>query len=39
MAEKNRLTGKKSNENFFALLTEPWQKYLKPVNINKRKPP
>lgn len=26
MAEKNRLTGKKSNENFFALLTEPWQK-------------
>ena len=39
MAEKDRVTGRKSNENLFELLKEPWQKYPKIVNIRKRKSP
>ena len=39
MAEKDRVTGKKSNENLFELLKQPWQKYPKIVNIRKRKSP
>ena len=39
MAEKDRVTGRKSSENLFELLKEPWQKYPKIVNIRKRKSP